>query len=159
MDQPKKGSPIFFCSTRLEQWPLEGCFGPPARPLSHAVKRHATSMRPCSREPRQRDEHSDMRCIFRTYVDDAREQLDRRATLALSCPESPFPTQPYPVPHALTCKIGIARQLMLSRAHPRLSHCSSNRCRTSCRPSAALRQLELARDAASIRRRRRPGGR
>ena len=27
--------------------------------VSHAVKRHATSMRPCSREPRQRDEHSE----------------------------------------------------------------------------------------------------
>ena len=105
---------------------------------------------------------------------------ETRATICLACSDLTFttranniqeghigplvsrislPTQPYPVPHAHTCKIGIARQLMLSRAHPRLSHCFSNRCRTSCRPSAALRQLELARDAASIRRRRRPGGR
>ena len=41
--------------------------------------------------------------------------------MALSCPEAPIPTQPYPVPQALTCEIGIARQLILSRAHPRLS--------------------------------------
>ena len=92
---------------------------------------------------------------------------ETRATICLACSDLTFttransiqeghigplvsrislPTQPYPVPHAHTCKIGIARQLMLSRAHPRLSHCFSNRCRTSCRPSAALRQLELARD-------------
>ena len=146
MDQPKKGSPIFFVRRGSSDGRWRAVL---ALQLAFSLTRSNAMQRACDHAHANRgnETRTTICAAYSVHTLTTRANSRQEGHIGPLVSRITLTHPPYPVPHALTCKIGIARQLMLSRAHPRLSHCSSNRCRTSCRPSAALRQLELARDA------------